>query len=67
MDWQRVAEKIVHDDQNKWDRKVSSKELCVADNGALELLNGHMERDFHIIPISAGVRHAYSRMGRRRN
>jgi len=44
MDWQSVAEKIVHDDQNKWDRKVSGKELLVAENGALKLLNSHAER-----------------------
>jgi hypothetical protein len=44
MDWKSVAEKIVHDDQNKWDRKVSGKELVVAKNGALELLNGQAER-----------------------
>jgi hypothetical protein len=44
MDWQSVAEKIVHDDQNKWDRKVSGKELAVTENGALKLLNGQAER-----------------------
>ena len=44
MDWQSVAEKIVQDDQNKWDRKVAGKELLVAENGALKLLNGHAEK-----------------------
>lgn len=45
MNWKTVAEKIVHDDQNKWDRKVSGKELLVAENGALKLLNGQAERE----------------------
>jgi len=27
MDWKTVAEKIIQDDQNKWDRKVSGEEL----------------------------------------
>jgi hypothetical protein len=43
MDWKTVAEKIVQDDQNKWDRKVSGNELIVADNGAVKLLNGQSE------------------------
>jgi hypothetical protein len=43
MDWKSVAEKIVQDDQSKWDRKVSGKELVVAENGALKLLNGQAE------------------------
>jgi hypothetical protein len=43
MDWKSVAEKIVNDDQNKWDRKVSGKELIIADNGVVRLLNGHAE------------------------
>ena len=30
MDWKSVAEKIIQDDQNKWDRKVSGKELRVS-------------------------------------
>jgi hypothetical protein len=47
MDWKTVEEKIVQDDQNKWDRKVSGKELRVSDSGALRLLNGHAEaREF---------------------
>jgi hypothetical protein len=28
MDWKTVSEKIVQDDQNKWDRKVSGQELA---------------------------------------
>ena len=29
MDWKTVAEKIIQDDQNKWDRGVSGRELRV--------------------------------------
>jgi hypothetical protein len=31
MDWKTVAEKIVQDDQNKWDRRMLAEELEVAD------------------------------------
>jgi hypothetical protein len=37
MDWNTVAEKIIQDDQNKWDRKISAQKLRVSDAGALEL------------------------------
>jgi hypothetical protein len=40
MDWKSVAEKIVQDDQNKWDRKVSGQELRISDSGAIEMFNG---------------------------
>lgn len=40
MDWKSVSEKIVQDDQNKWDRKVSGQELRVSERGALQLSNG---------------------------
>ena len=40
MDWKTVSDKIVHDDQNKWDRVVSGKELRVSSSGAFELSNG---------------------------
>jgi hypothetical protein len=43
MDWKSVEEKIGQDDQNKWDRKVSGKELRVSENGMLQVLNGHAE------------------------
>jgi hypothetical protein len=43
MDWRTISEKIVQDDQNKWDLKVSGKDLLVTDNGALRVLNGHAE------------------------
>jgi hypothetical protein len=40
MDWKSVSEKIVQDDQNKWDRKVSGQELRISAEGMLELSNG---------------------------
>jgi hypothetical protein len=40
MDWKLVAEKIVLDDQNKWDRSVPSRELRVAEDGALQCDGG---------------------------
>src|ERR1051325_5534797 len=43
MDWKAVAEKIIQDDRNKWDRKVSGKELQVTESGELLLLNGQRE------------------------
>jgi hypothetical protein len=43
MDWKSISEKIVQDDQNKWDRQVSGKELVVTAAGALRVLNGQAE------------------------
>lgn len=43
MGWKEVQEKILQDGQNKWDRQVSSKEVRVAESGALQVLNGHTE------------------------
>jgi hypothetical protein len=40
MDWKTVSAKIVQDDQNKWDRKVSGRELQISSSGVLELSNG---------------------------
>jgi hypothetical protein len=40
MDWKTVSEKIVNDDQNKWDRKVAGQELRISSSGVLELSNG---------------------------
>jgi hypothetical protein len=40
MDWKTVSDKIVQDDQNKWDRKVSGQELRISSSGAIELSNG---------------------------
>jgi hypothetical protein len=40
MDWKTVSEKIIQDDQNKWNRRVSGVELRVSERGALELGNG---------------------------
>jgi hypothetical protein len=40
MDWKSVAGKIIQDDQNKWDPRVSGVELRISERGALELGNG---------------------------
>src|SRR5438552_14076453 len=40
MDWKTVSEKIVQDDQNKWDRSVSGRELWISSGAALEMFNG---------------------------
>jgi hypothetical protein len=40
MDWKTVSDKIVQDDQNKWDRKVAGRELRISSSGVLELSNG---------------------------
>jgi hypothetical protein len=40
MDWTHVEEKIVLDDQNKWDQKATAKEMRVSQSGGLELSNG---------------------------
>ena len=40
MDWKGVEKRIVQDDQNKWDQKVSSDHLRVTRAGALELSDG---------------------------
>lgn len=44
MDWKTVEEKILQDDQNKWDRKTTAKQMRVSASGALELSNGDGER-----------------------
>lgn len=40
MDWKSVAERIIQDDQNKWDRSVPARELRVEENGALHCEGG---------------------------
>jgi hypothetical protein len=40
MDWKTVEERILSDDLNKWDRKVTAKGMRVSSSGALELSNG---------------------------
>lgn len=40
MDWKTIEEKIVLDDQNKWDHKTIGKQLWVSPEGRLEVLNG---------------------------
>ncbi len=39
MDWKTIEEKIVQDDQNKWDRKATSQELRMSQEGTLEISN----------------------------
>ena len=39
MDRKGVEERIVQDDQNKWDQKVSSSQLQVTRAGVLELID----------------------------
>src|SRR6266542_6633437 len=41
MDWNIVAEKIIQDDQNKWDRKALGRELRVGEGGAVELVGAN--------------------------
>jgi hypothetical protein len=40
MEWKIVEERILQDDQSKWDRKVTAKGMRVSSSGALELSNG---------------------------
>ena len=39
MDWKAIEEKIIQDDQNKWDRKATSQELRMSQEGMLEVSN----------------------------
>ena len=39
MDWKAIEEKIVQDDQNKWDRKANGQQLKVTREGVLEVSN----------------------------
>jgi hypothetical protein len=43
MDWKTVEERILQDDQNKWDRNVAAKGMRLSPSGALELSNGDGE------------------------
>lgn len=40
MDWKTIEGKIVHDDQNKWDRNASGQQLSVTPMERLSVLNG---------------------------
>jgi hypothetical protein len=40
MDWKGVEERILQDDQDKWDQKVTAQDLRVTRAGALELSDG---------------------------
>jgi len=52
MDWKTVAEKIIQDDQNKWDRKVAGRELRVSEIGALEFDNGNRAGAFSLSEVA---------------
>jgi len=39
MDWQDIEEKIISDDQNKWDRKTTGQKLRMSREGMLEVSN----------------------------
>lgn len=43
MDWNTVENRIVEDDQNKWDWRTNGEKLRVHESGALALTNGHGE------------------------
>ncbi len=40
MDWKTIEEKIIQDDQNKWDNKATGQQLSVSQAGTLEVING---------------------------
>jgi len=39
MDWKTIEEKVIQDDQNKWDKKATGKQLHVSQTGILEVSN----------------------------
>jgi hypothetical protein len=45
MDWKTIEEKIVLDNQTKWDRIAAASQIEVSNQGLLELSNGHGERE----------------------
>jgi len=49
MNWKSVEEKIVQDDQNKWDRRAASKELSVSNTGRLQVANGKPDKDSYAL------------------
>jgi hypothetical protein len=49
MDWNTVENRIVEDDQNKWDRKTSADKVQILESGALALANGHGEPTHYAI------------------
>jgi hypothetical protein len=53
MEWHLVAEKIGQDDQNKWDRKVSGKDMLVSENGALQVMNINEESPAFLLSDTA--------------
>lgn len=45
MNWKTVEEKIVLDNENKWDRIAAASQIEVSNQGLLELFNGQGERE----------------------
>ena len=41
MDWKTVENRIVEDDQDKWDQKAAGERLRILESGDLALANGH--------------------------
>jgi hypothetical protein len=39
MDWKGVEERIVQDDQDKWDQKVTAQDFRVTLAGALDVID----------------------------
>src|SRR6266550_2158498 len=51
MEWKTVSEKIVQDDQNKWDRNVSGRELRISSSGALTMKSFVLEETHMFLKI----------------
>lgn len=47
MEWDCIEQRIVHDDESKWDQKAMSHQLQVSNTGKLALMNGNGEHRFH--------------------
>ncbi len=53
MGWKEVQEKIVQDDQNKWDRTVKGQELRMGFTGMLEVSNGNgKDGSYHLSDLA---------------
>lgn len=49
VDWEEIEEKIIQDDQNKWDQKAMSQQLKVLDTGMMEVSNGNGEGEHYTL------------------
>ncbi len=45
MDWEGVEERIVQEDQDKWDQKVTAQDLRVTRVGALDMIDNKVFSD----------------------